>query len=454
MRTLAGDERPKLVTVFAFPSAVLPAKSRAVTGVFSSFPINSYKISFGSKDHSGTRVAAGRGFQTNMKLTCILILSLLVPAALSQTKPQNSLSADAVMQKVAAKLASVKRLGYRYKFDYKYPTRNSSTEENAQAYLDLAPADRQSGFRYQFAGENRRAVYNGSENFITDKKSGKLFVESSPTFNRIGIIVLQNSPLTLKYAFPALIAKKSVEKKVSVTKIGGRDHYLVEFSLPKAAMTANGEIVDIKADQTSIYRVTVDKKSLLPVEVVQTNDKNDETLRTTFAELTEKPQEPNALSWYFSSYQKEYRLEKRDPLTLIQAGKIPPAFDLARFGADTRMSLDEFKGKTVLLEFWISHCGFCISAVPKLNQIAGKFRDRDLAVVSINMYDPAETIEFFKQKNKPEYPVLTDGQSIAKAYGVEAYPAIVLIDKNGKIVYSSSGLYVEELEAAILANLQ
>ena len=106
------------------------------------------------------------------------------------------------MQKVAAKLASVKRLGYRYKFDYKYPTRNSSTEENAQAYLDLAPADRQSGFRYQFAGDNGPAVYNGSENFITDKKSGKLFVESSPTFNRIGIIVLQNSPLPSNMRFP------------------------------------------------------------------------------------------------------------------------------------------------------------------------------------------------------------------------------------------------------------
>lgn len=389
-----------------------------------------------------------------MKLTCILILLLFVPAgALSQKPPQGSMSADSVMQRVVAKLASVKRLGYRYKFDYKYPARNSSVEENSQAYLDLAPADKPGGFKYQFSGENRLTVYNGSENFITDKKSGKLYVESSPTFNRIGIIVLQNSPLTLRNALPVLIANKGIEKKVSVDQIGGRNHYLIEFSLPKAAMAANGEIVDIRPDQTNIYRVTVDKKSLLPIEVVQTNDKNDEILKTTFADITEKPVEPTALSWFFSSYQKEFRLEKRDPLTLIQAGKAPPAFDLARFGADGRISLDQYKGKTVLVEFWISHCGFCIAAVPKLNAVADKFRDKGLEVVSINMYDPTDAIEFFKQKNKPEYPILTDGQSIAVAYGVEGYPAIVLIDKNGKIVYSSSGLFVDELEAAILANI-
>jgi thioredoxin-related protein len=69
------------------------------------------------------------------------------------------------------------------------------------------------------------------------------------------------------------------------------------------------------------------------------------------------------------------------------------------------------------------------------------------------MHDPPATIDFFKNKNKPEYVILTGGDSIAKAFGVEGYPAVVLIDKNGKVVYSSSGLFEKDLEAAIVANL-
>ena len=55
----------------------------------------------------------------------------------------------------------------------------------------------------------------------------------------------------------------------------------------------------------------------MPVAVLQTNDKNDESLKTSFDEITERPAVPQPLSWYFSSYTNEYRLEKKEKLTLI-----------------------------------------------------------------------------------------------------------------------------------------
>ena len=379
----------------------------------------------------------------------IVAVLLLIAAGQSQTNP----SAEIVMQKVAKKLASVKILGYKYNFEYNYPARDSRTVVNAQTYFDLQPVDQTDGFKFQFIGEDRLSVYNGSERFIADKASKKLYVDSSPSFKSFGDIFLLNSPLALKYALPTVVKDAAIEKKLSVSAINGREYYVLEFSLRKAAITSIGEIVEVRVDQKSTYRMTVDKRTFLPVEVLQTNDKNDEVVKSTFAQITERPIVPKPLSWYFSSYKNEYQLEKKEKLTLIETGKTSPEFKLASYGSPAQVSLDQYKGKLVLLEFWITHCGFCIAAVPKLNDLSQRFGQKGLQLVAINMHDPAATIDFFKNKNKPEYLIVTGGDAIAKAYGVEAYPAIVLVDKNGKVAYSSSGLFEKELEAAIVANL-
>jgi thiol-disulfide isomerase/thioredoxin len=334
------------------------------------------------------------------------------------------------------------------------PSKNRATEVTADAYLDLDARDGAAGYKYQFLNPERISIYNGSENFVADKNSGKLFVDSRPQLKTYGSTLLQNSPLALKFALPKLIADKAVPKKLSMKKIAGRDHYVIGFSLQKRAINSGGEIFELRDEQTTMYSMAVDAKTFLPAEVVQSNDRSDESITVTFSQIAERPVPPDALSWYYSSYQKEYKLEIKNPLTLISADQAAPAFELAQYGTDSRSSLVQHAGKVVLLEFWIAHCGFCISAVPKLNTIAGKFRALGLQVVSINMYDPAATIELFKKNTNPEYTILTGGDSIATAYGVEAYPAFVLIGRSGKVVYSSSGLREPELEAAIVQNLQ
>jgi thiol-disulfide isomerase/thioredoxin len=379
----------------------------------------------------------------------LALLFFVAGRAHSQTNP----SAEVVMQKVAKKLASVKLLGYKYHFEYNFPARDSRTVINAQAYFDLQPADQKDGFKFQFIGEDRLSIYNGSERFFADKASKKLSVDSSPSFKSFGDIFLLNSPLALKHALPTILKDAAIQKTLSISSINGREYYVLEFSLRKSAITSTGEIVEVRVDQKSTYRMTVDKRTFLPVEVLQTSDKSDEVVKSTFAQMTEKPIVPKPLSWYFSSYKNEYQLDKKEKLTLIEAGKTSPNFNLARYGAPGQISLDQYKGKLVLLEFWITHCGFCIAAVPRFNGLSQRFGQKGLQVISINMYDPAAAVDIFKSKNKPEYLIVTNGDAIAKEFGVEAYPAIVLVDKNGKVVYSSSGLFEKDLEAAIVANL-
>jgi thiol-disulfide isomerase/thioredoxin len=356
------------------------------------------------------------------------------------------------MQKVATKLAKVKALGYTYTREFNYPSEDYLSKSISTGYLDLKAPDGALGFRYQFSDDEYLAIYNGSENFIGIKKKKTMVVTNNPSADRMdSSSSLYNSPLTLRNALPKILADNKILKTIS-TDAQGR--YLLEFSLHKASISGLGEIRELRSDRTSIYRLTIDPRTFLPIEVLVTNNENKDFTKTTFSDLTERPKQPSDLSWYFSSYANEYKLEQPVDKKLIEVGKTPPDFVLRQLEPGPEAALEAHKGKVVLLEFWIAHCGFCIAAVPKLNEIVKTFKGPEFAMMSINIHDPAATISGFKDRHKPEYAILVEGESTGDAYGVGSYPAIVLIGKDGKIAYSSLGLFEKDLEAAIKSSLE
>jgi thiol-disulfide isomerase/thioredoxin/outer membrane lipoprotein-sorting protein len=365
---------------------------------------------------------------------------------------QRTPSAEVVMQKVATKLAKVKALGYTYTREFNYPSEDYLSKSISTGYLDLKAPDGALGFRYQFSDDEYLAIYNGSENFIGIKKKKTMVVTSNPSADRMdSSSSLYNSPLTLRNALPKILADNKILKTIS-TDAQGR--YLLEFTLHNASISGLGEIRELRSERTSIYRLTIDPKTFLPIEVLVTNDKNKDFTKTTFSDLTEKPKLPSDLSWYFSSYTDEYKLEQPVEKKLVEVGKTPPDFVLRQLDTGSDAALKTYKGKVVLLEFWIAHCGFCIAAVPKLNEIVKAFKGPEFAMMSINIHDPAATIAGFKDRHKPEYAILVEGESTGDAYGVGSYPAIVLIGRDGKIAYSSLGLFEKDLEAAIKSSLE
>jgi thiol-disulfide isomerase/thioredoxin len=364
---------------------------------------------------------------------------------------QDVANPERVIQKVADKFNSVEHLGYKYRFRLTSPSQGRDIHMEADAFIDLKPEPESSRFRFQFTSADMFTAYNGTEQFTARKTDKKLYVESDPVFNSFGSMLLMHSPIALKYALPKILADKTVSKKVSEVRTGDRQAVLIEFSLKKRIITSEGGIVEIRPDNANLYRITIDEKTLLPIEVVQSNDKNDEVIRTTYSDITEKPAIPQAGSWYFSTFLKEYTLQRNDKLSLIEAGRQAPNFKLAKFNSNESISFNGNAGKVLLIEFWIAHCGFCIAAVPRLNSLAKKFPGME--VISINMYDSATTIDAFKKRNGVEYTILTGGDLIAADYGVDAFPALVLIDAKGKVVYSSSGLFEDELTLAIEAAL-
>lgn len=110
-----------------------------------------------------------------------------------------------------------------------------------------------------------------------------------------------------------------------------------------------------------------------------------------------------------------------------------PAFTLAGVGGKT-VSLKDYKGKVVLLNFWASWCAPCREEAPALEKLWSDYKARDFVVIAIAADRRPETARRFVSKLGLSFPALFDPEgTVRKLYEVTALPTTYLIGKDGKI---------------------
>ncbi len=99
-----------------------------------------------------------------------------------------------------------------------------------------------------------------------------------------------------------------------------------------------------------------------------------------------------------------------------------------------RLSLDDLKGKVVLIDFWATWCGPCREAMPRVKSIAKKFEGQPLVVLSVSLDEDEAKWKEFVAKNEMTWPQCRDGGfngAMAKLFGVEAIPHTFTVDADG-----------------------
>ncbi len=142
-------------------------------------------------------------------------------------------------------------------------------------------------------------------------------------------------------------------------------------------------------------------------------------------------------------------------------GKAAPQFSLEDLSG-RKVSLADYKGKAVLINFWATWCGPCKVETPWLvdlrNQYAGKgFEILGVSTDDIDRSDAKafgaekKEISDFVQRMHMPYPVLIDGDSVSKPYGgLDAMPTSFFVDRGGKIVAATLGISSkDDIEANI-----
>jgi cytochrome c biogenesis protein CcmG, thiol:disulfide interchange protein DsbE len=118
----------------------------------------------------------------------------------------------------------------------------------------------------------------------------------------------------------------------------------------------------------------------------------------------------------------------------LEIGRPAPAFKLPDLNG-RQVSLDQLKGKVVLIDFWATWCGPCRMSMPLLENLQKEYPDA-LVLLAINLQESRDEVQDFVRLQNLHSVVLLDQQGdVGSLYGAEGIPMQVLIDKTGIVRY-------------------
>jgi thiol-disulfide isomerase/thioredoxin len=104
----------------------------------------------------------------------------------------------------------------------------------------------------------------------------------------------------------------------------------------------------------------------------------------------------------------------------------------------TEVDLSQMRGKVVLVDFWATWCGPCVGEVPHVVEAYKKYHDQGFEIVGISLDSDQKRLTDFISQKEMTWPQYFDGKGwknkISSGYGIQAIPAMWLIDRDGKLV--------------------
>ena len=146
-------------------------------------------------------------------------------------------------------------------------------------------------------------------------------------------------------------------------------------------------------------------------------------------------------------------------------GKPAPAFTLEDISGK-KVSLADYKGKALLINFWATWCAPCKIETPWMVELRNQYASQGFEILGVSMDDldrgepeklsaEKKEIAAFVQKMHMPYPVLIGGDSISNPYGgLDDLPTSFFVDRDGTVVDAQLGLTSkDEIEAKIKKSL-
>jgi thiol-disulfide isomerase/thioredoxin len=122
----------------------------------------------------------------------------------------------------------------------------------------------------------------------------------------------------------------------------------------------------------------------------------------------------------------------------------PAKLDFTFKDVDNRkVSLSDFKGKVILLDFWATWCVPCKAEIPGFIELQKKYGGRGLQIIGVSVDDSAGTAKKYAGDMKMNYPVLLaeGSEEILKAYDpIPSIPVSVVIGRDGRICSKHLGI--------------
>ena len=116
-------------------------------------------------------------------------------------------------------------------------------------------------------------------------------------------------------------------------------------------------------------------------------------------------------------------------------GKPAPDFTLLDMQGQ-QVSLEQFRGKVVILNFWATWCPPCREEMPSMERLYRDLKDQGLVMLAVNVEENGQqAVSQFLQRNPYSFSILLDTEAkVQNQYGVFRFPESFIIDRNGVVV--------------------
>ena len=136
---------------------------------------------------------------------------------------------------------------------------------------------------------------------------------------------------------------------------------------------------------------------------------------------------------------------KTDSLIPPSSAPAAPDFSEGKWINSDSLTIEKLRGRVVLVDFWTFACYNCRNTLPSVKKWDEQYRDRGLTIIGVHTPELSEEYNLDNVRREVpslgiKYPVVTDNEyKTWKAYNLEAWPTIFVIDKQGRIRWEHVG---------------
>ena len=166
---------------------------------------------------------------------------------------------------------------------------------------------------------------------------------------------------------------------------------------------------------------------------------NSLRLGAKIEEGMEKAEEDDTESQINSDNKEENEIEYSNNFTLLDLDK-------------NEVSLSDFQGKIVVLNFWATWCPPCRDEIPDFIEVNNLYKDKDVQIIGVSIDTDMKALEDFVEEFGINYPTWIDGSidHVSPEWGVRAIPTTFILDKNGEVIFKNVGRMTKDQLIEIL----